>query len=391
MENNDFLPDEWAILRQWLPEDLQGLAVQSGFFKRKRGLQDPEGWLRLILMHVAGGLSLKQTTVRARELGVAQVSSVALHKRLKGAEDWLARLTQHVLRQWLVHPGRDGVTRPVRVIDATDIQEPGSTGTCLRLHYSLRWPGLRCDHYEVTDAKGGEKLGRFSFAKGEIVLADRGYSHRAGAAQVLEAGADLVLRWHAAIFPLLQAGRPFFPLAALRKLRVDEVAEWNVTFEYEGRSYPVRLCALRKSRQAAAKAHRKALAKARRNQTQADPDYLELTHYVLVLTSLTRTEMPAAKVMAFYRSRWQVELAFKRLKSLLGLGHVPKTNDDTAKAWMQGKVLVAMLIEKILLEGRFFSPWGYRTQWGLSDAMGKVAGDVFLKPATLCSGCCVQR
>jgi hypothetical protein len=369
MENNDFLPDEWAVLRQWLPDDLRGLAVQSGFFKRNRGLQDPDCWLRLILMHVSGGLSLKQTAVRARELGLAQVSSVALHKRLQKAEDWLGRLTKHVLSQWLVRPVRDGVSRPIRVVDATNIQEPGSTGTFLRLHYSLTLPDLRCDHYEVTDAKGGEKLGRFSFGPGEIVLADRGYSHRAGAASVLAAGADFVLRWNAAIFPLLQAGRPFFPLAALRKLRVGQVAHWNTTFEHEGQSHPVRLCGLRKSRQAAEKARRKALEKARRNKTQADPDYLELTQYVLVLTSLTRKEMSAARVLEFYRSRWQVELAFKRLKSLLALGHVPKTNDDTAKAWMQGKVLVALLIEKILLEGRFFSPWGYRTQWGKSLAM----------------------
>jgi hypothetical protein len=97
MENIDSLPDEWFILRQWLPEDLRGLAVQSGFFRRNRGLQDSDCWLRLILMHVAGGLSLKQTAVRARELGLANVSSVALHKRLKQAEDWLASLTKHVL------------------------------------------------------------------------------------------------------------------------------------------------------------------------------------------------------------------------------------------------------------------------------------------------------
>jgi hypothetical protein len=364
MEQDDALPDEWAILRAWLPEDLRGLAVQSGFFVRHSGLQDPECWLRLILMHVSGGLSLKQTAVRARELGLAKVSSVALHKRLKKAEDWLARLTKHLLSQGLAGAGRADGLRPIRVIDATDIQEPGSTGTFLRLHYSLTLPDLRCDHYEVTDAKGGEKLGRFAFRPGELVLADRGYSHRAGAAAVLAAGADFILRWNAAIFPLRQAGQPLFPLAGLRKLRVGEVGEWPATFEYEGERHPVRLCGLRKSRQAAEKARHKALDKARRNQTQADPDYLELTQYVLVLSSLSGKEMPAAKVLEFYRSRWQVELAFKRLKSLLALGHVPKTNDDTAKTWMQGKVLVALLIEKILVEGRFFSPWGYPAQRG---------------------------
>src|SRR5208282_3768988 len=117
------------------------------------------------------------------------------------------------------------------------------------------------------------------------------YSHRAGAVAVLAAGADFILRWNAAIFPLRQAGQPFFPLAGLRKLRVGEVGEWPATFEYEGERHSVRLCGLRKSRQAAEKARRKALDKARRNQTQADPDYLELTQYVLVLSSLSGKEM----------------------------------------------------------------------------------------------------
>ena len=58
---NDSLPEEWAILRRWLPEDLDERARRLGFMQRARGLQDAERWLRLILMHVAGGFSLEQT------------------------------------------------------------------------------------------------------------------------------------------------------------------------------------------------------------------------------------------------------------------------------------------------------------------------------------------
>lgn len=364
MASADSLPEEWPVLRQWLPQDLRALAQDKGFFSRRRGVQDPDCWLRLILMHVAGGLSLKQTVVRARELGLAQISSVALHKRLKKAEDWLAALTAYVLEQCWSGQASGRAIGAVRVIDATDIQEPGSTGTALRLHYSLRLPQLRCDHYELTDDGGGEKLGRFSFEAGEVVLADRAYSHRGGAAGVLGAGADFVLRWHAALFPLEQNGQEFFPLRQLRALRIGEISEWEVEFQWQGRRYPCRLCALRKSRQAAQKARRKAERQARGNKNPPDPDYLELTEYVLVLTSLRRQRMSASEVLELYRCRWQVELAFKRLKSLLALGHVPKTNDETAKAWMQAKILVALLIEKVLCEGRFFSPWGYRTGRG---------------------------
>ena len=53
------------------------------------------------------------------------------------------------------------------------------------------------------------------------------------------------------------------------------------------------------------------------------------------------------------------ELAFKRLKSLLQLGHLKKTDPQGAKAWLQGKLLIASLIETLIAVGERFSPWGY--------------------------------
>ena len=53
-----------------------------------------------------------------------------------------------------------------------------------------------------------------------------------------------------------------------------------------------------------------------------------------------------------------MELCFKRLKSLLGMGHVPKSHDASAKAWMQAKILTSLLIERTLFEARVLSPWG---------------------------------
>lgn len=358
----DALPEEWEILRDWLPEDLNQRARTHRFFQRERGLTDAERWLRLILMHVAGGLSLEQTAMRARELGLAEISAVALFKRLRRAEAWLKDLCQHLLAEQQRRLGR-GVWPSeyrMRAIDATDIQEPGSTGTAWRIHYSIRLPELVCDHYELTDDKGGEKLGRFQFSKGELVLADRGYSHRAGAAKVLDSGAALLMRWNPAVFPIKSAnGREFDLLAQLRRLPKRSARDWKLQFEYGGKIYSVRLCALRKNRVAAERARRKAQREAKRNGTQARAQSLELTAYILVLTSLPENKFPASQVLHLYRCRWQVELAFKRLKSLLGAGHVPKSDDQSARAWMQAKILTSLLLERLLLESRIFSPWGY--------------------------------
>lgn len=358
---DDVLPEEWDILASWLPGDLNAVAREHGFMRRARGLQDASCWLRLFLMHVGGGLSLKQTVTRASELGLAHVSSVALFKRLRVAEPWLRALTAYLLSEQRQRLGVWAARWPggIRVVDATDVVEPGATGSAWRIHYSLRLPEMVCDYYELTDSSGGEKLGRFTFKAQELVLADRGYSHRAGVAHVLDSGADVVVRWNQALFPLLGIdGKPFEVLPSVRVLKVGEEIEWAVDFVHNARKHRMRLCARRKGRQATEKARRKSLRKAQKNGTTADKSSLELVEYILVLTSAPASALPSNAVLGIYRSRWQVELIFKRLKSLLGMGHVPKSDDASAKAWMQAKILTSLLIERALIEARFFSPWG---------------------------------
>jgi hypothetical protein len=87
------------------------------------------------------------------------------------------------------------------------------------------------------------------------------------------------------------------------------------------------------------------------------PETIEAAGYVIVLT--TMIEADADVILEPYRHRWQIELAFKRLKSLLQLGHLKKTDPEGAKAWLQGKLLVATLIEMLIAVGERFSPWGY--------------------------------
>jgi IS4 transposase len=54
--------------------------------------------------------------------------------------------------------------------------------------------------------------------------------------------------------------------------------------------------------------------------------------------------------------RWQIELAFKRLKSLAQLGHLPKHDNRSSRAWLYGKLLVVLLAQKLIRIGRDISP-----------------------------------
>ena len=64
-------------------------------------------------------------------------------------------------------------------------------------------------------------------------------------------------------------------------------------------------------------------------------------------------------VLECYRLRWQIELTFKRLKSIVQLGHLPKQNDHSSRAWLYGKLFVALLTQKLMRLGSTISPWGY--------------------------------
>jgi hypothetical protein len=227
---------------------------------------------------------------------------------------------------------------------------------------------LSCDFLQLTNVQGGETLKRLPVAKGDIVLCDRGYSHREGVAQVLAQEADVVVRLNSGTFPLEEEGGQAIDLVKLvEKLAVGQIGEWRFWFSHGGRRHQLRLCVLRKSEVAAQRAQRKVEKEARKKGRQVRPETLKLAAFVLVLTSLPDS-WPAALVLELYRARWQVELAFKRLKQLLAAGHVPKTTDGSSLAWLQAKVLTALLIEHMIHAGRFFSPWGYRLSPGAAVA-----------------------
>jgi hypothetical protein len=59
------------------------------------------------------------------------------------------------------------------------------------------------------------------------------------------------------------------------------------------------------------------------------------------------------------RQSFTRQLVFKRFKSLAQLGHLPKYDDESAKAWLYGKLLVALLVEKLVYHATAISPWGY--------------------------------
>lgn len=358
------LNEEWGVLTRLLPAGWRELARETGAMRRARGaIADADTLLQVLLLHVAAGLSLKQAAARAQAQGLAQITDVGLLKRLRSSEPWLGELARRMYEGSRFSDGDLVVPagRQVRVVDATTVEEPGATGTDWRVHYAITLPQMQCDFYELTDARGGEHFARVPVRRGDIVLGDRGYGYRKGVAHVLAHGGDVVVRLSSVGFPLLdpKTGKPLHPLARLRRLKQQAAQEWPVCFMVERRVYHARLCAVRKSRHAAERARAAARQRAVRRQTTLRQETLDYADYVVVLTTLASEQVDVNAVLALYRARWQIELCFKRMKSLFQLGHVPKYSNESARAWIQGKLLTVLLTERLLAQARLFSPWGY--------------------------------
>jgi hypothetical protein len=249
-------------------------------------------------------------------------------------------------------------------VDGTPIKEPGLAGVRWRIHYNLQLPSLECDCFEITSARAagtGEKLERLVIAPGDLILAGRGFCRPAGVAAVAQRDGALILRLHSFSLPLYHPGGQ--RLAILKQVRQltqpGQLGEWDAQVRSVEGPITGRLCALRKNAQATAQAERRIVRKAQKNGQVARPATMELAGYVLVFTTAPASDFSAAQVLNLYRSRWQLELAFKRLKSLAQLGHLPKHDAEATRAWLYGKLLLVLLSQKLVRHGRDISPWGY--------------------------------
>ena len=352
--------EDWTVLLSLFPEGWDRQAKETGAMERQSGIKIPETLLRLFLLHVARGYSLRETAVRAKESGLATISDVGLLKRLRRSEDWLHWLCTQLVSENGVRMPQQKDQGAIRIVDGTIIQEPGKTGSQWRILYSMRLPDLRCDYFDLTATTGGgtgESFARFPVGKHDLILGDAGYSTAAGIKWVVSKGGDVLVRINPQSLPLQQKrGGSFDLLSHLQTLKAaGAVGKRRVRLPdttIEGR-----VCALRKSEEAIQQAHRRMERKASKKQTKTKPETWEYAKYVAVFTT-DRTTL-AETILEWYRVRWQIQLTFKRLKSLAQLGHLPKYDDQSSRAWLYGKLFVALLTQKLVRIGRELSPWGY--------------------------------
>lgn len=374
MKNEDIFEVDWPYIVASLPE-LEASAKEYGAMTRRRSVDSAETLLRLALVYAVCDHSLRETAMWAETANVASVSDVALLKRFRRCGQWLGHL---VLRKIAERSDFDLSIQEnlrVRVVDATHLSSPGAKGTDWRLHLGLDLGSLMIDDVEFSDWRVGESFDRFAVAPGELLIGDRGYAHRDPMARVARAGGFFVVRIPWNIVPLNTPDGEKFELFGFLRL-IPEAAAWEAPVSFttsSGDSVKCRLVALRKSAACAEASRQKVLSEKSRKSRSIDPRSLEAAEYTILLTNANAETLSAQKALELYRLRWQIEIAFKRFKSLLNLDHLAAREPRMVQTYVLAKILGALLVEDLTDRYLSFFPWGYPL---------RATGNLALAPST---------
>jgi Transposase DDE domain len=330
------------------PAALEESAKRCGALKRRREISRAEDLLRLSLAYGPCGMSLRTAAAWATMADIAKISDVAVLKRLRACGDWLEELVGLLLSQRL-RKLRFGLGRVIRLYDATTVSHPGSDRADWRLHATYDPRAGQLSDVKLTTVKGGESLTRARVSAGEIWVADRGLAKGPGLAHVRRHGADFVVRisWNSLALRD-QAGEQYDLAARLEAMGDAPSRQFRaVVVTGKGQTMPIRLLVRRKSPEEEAheiKRLREKAARRGRTRRSGQPDRRSLlaARYIILATSL---EAPPRQLFELYRLRWQIELAFKRLKSLLHFDQLQAKQPELARTWLLAHLIAALLID----------------------------------------------
>ena len=340
----------WQAIVSDLPGDFEALAKEHKVLEVQYGeakITSAEDLLRLILLHGGAGFSLRQSVTIVAESGGPSVSHVTLHQKERLAAPYLAALVSALTASSAeAKPERWGGFE-LTIVDGSSFAAPGSGGTSARVHVQLRLTDLDVLSAVVADASVGESFKRFQWRKGQLAVGDRGYANPPGIGHVVEQGADVLVRVNRSALPTFtRGGERIDVMAWLRGLRGYTPAERPavVCDREHGRSIEGRLVAVRLPESAAEKAR----AWVRRELgSKASALDLEAARYVVLFTTVPTKRMSAAMCMDLYRLRWQVELTFKRWKSICAFDALPNHREDTILTWLNAKLLLALMMQRM--------------------------------------------
>jgi hypothetical protein len=316
----------WCAARRFLPYDLDSYVVDTGALRRRRGVRNGELLVRTLCLCGLPKATFDLASRTARSLHLAEMSPQALFNRMVASEALMEGLFRHALGHAADRVESWNGLR-LLAIDASTLTGPGAKGTDQRLHVVYDLGKALPVSVDLTNAKGGETFRRHRcFGHGDLLLADACYGVGPGLTSALRTGARVLVRFNFESIRLLgEDDEKIHPEQAEGVLPEEGFVDFCAYLP----DWPAPL----------------RVVGGRNREGKA----------VWLLTDLPTEDLPTERARDLYSRRWQIELFFKRLKSVLDLDELPSRDGPSVRPWVWTKLLLATLA--VLVEDERFSPW----------------------------------
>jgi hypothetical protein len=331
-----------------LPEGYEKAASETGGFKQKREIKTATDLLRLIFVYIVNGLSYIEISTISKLKGIADISDVGFMKRFSNCGELFKWILKEMKPEATAHYAKPEKFKEYEIhgLDASVVVSGGKARKTHRLHYSINLFELSSDQFKLTGQSTGESLTNFEIKPRHLYIGDRAYGKPTSMAHCFSGGGDFIFRIKKGAFDIYEVidKTKINLVEELKKLEDGKELDMDCRFKNsKGEFVPIRICAMKKPKNT--------------HETDGN-DTKFMNNYIVVVTSiLDFCKITAKDILDLYRVRWQVELYFKRLKSLLGFGDVPNKTDKNIEAWLNAKLIAAILLELTTAEVDF-SPSG---------------------------------
>ncbi len=349
-----------ASLIRMMPKGYEQACYETRAIVRKRDIKDPNDLMMLALFHLLNGCTLIEVSEISKLAKLGDISDVAFLKRFKNCNEWFKWIINATVSKGLIeYEAPESISKyRVLAVDASDVVEKGASGRTLRLHFALDIFHMHAALYKITENNVGEQLCNFDFEENDLIIADRAYTTFSGIEYCYEKKCQFITRMRTNCFKVYnESGESIDLLALMQSSKEGHIHAFikKTTNKKDHNLLPIRICYKKKTPEAVEATRKKLKRRESKKQNVLSEETLLFNEYIVLATSLT-DKISFCDVFDLYKCRWQVELYFKRLKSILGYGDLPKKTAESIFSWLNGKLMIALLMEKMLGDA-LFSPY----------------------------------
>ena len=350
-----------------LKEPLEKWARETGFVKRK-GTLTPHDFLALMTV---GQMGMKHPSLAGMVAAIeANISRVALHQRFTAnAAAFLYKCLNFILNQQVQQavPVQTEVLdhfNRVFIVDSSswDVNEklrgvlPGSGGSAsdasCKIQVAYEYIKGELAFLDVTpgilpDNRFTDNLPAL-LSVNDLLLIDQGYFKLDTFAAILAKGAFFLTRFLVSTtLTNADSGEAIDLRKTLKSLRANTGEIPVVMGPQAAKGVTARLICLRVSQQVAEKRRKRLIKDAAKKGRTVSELHLELCAWTMLVTNIPQAWLPLEMCRALYTLRWQIELLFKQLKSILRIHNSDTANEHRLRCELYGKMIIAVLVHRL--------------------------------------------